>query len=549
MMLIFKVLSLTTKLLIFAATTFLLSSNGNGNGGIVMADQQQQQLRRNFQETDVATTDGDEETEGGGPPITPSYQVDLERNKLPTCFDYRAAFDIGKDGCRWDKIFHHIRDEYEKQSKEDWALKWSCHGGLTRELMTLTGVDDNKQWIGALEKLCSHATGAVVTDHISKDVDWPELGPGVDNLDQFFAGGTVLNSEYGNLRNIESEFVRRGGYDRYSYIGPDPRHNDYLATTEESFEGGESIKNFFENESKKVLLKSPSSSIFGDDEAATSCPTTNTMMCCWSKDRQYNDNNGGCSLGSCINRFPGDNTDLCWTTEDGEVYPYPNPKERERDMHCHGISWGQLHQDDDDAPLDVNEAAKWNSLFYVAMYDHLYKRGYSASVTNATEFAGEQPMCGCVEDMNPVARADCNEARATANYTLTQNQESGLLELDYKEDSFEIVFDSCQGWEYKDSVTPDKYQTANNVHALGLRRKTNDLSAKVFKLHLEGKLTDDHVGTYEQTVVGYKHTKVNTNDSEREKVCQAAFEEAYPGEPWEIKPIPGDDLDESTIEL
>ena len=71
---------------------------------------------------------------------------------------------------------------------------------------------------------------------------------------------------------------------------------------------------------------------------AGSCDKTAAAMCCWSGDRQYNDNNGRCSLGHCINQAPGDNTDLCWVEEDdGSIFPYPNPTEdnqRERDLHC-----------------------------------------------------------------------------------------------------------------------------------------------------------------------------------------------------------------------
>jgi len=37
-------------------------------------------------------------------------------------------------------------------------------------------------------------------------------------------------------------------------------------------------------------------------------------MCCWTADRQANDNNGNCATPydtNCVNADPGDNTDLC----------------------------------------------------------------------------------------------------------------------------------------------------------------------------------------------------------------------------------------------
>ena len=104
------------------------------------------------------------------------------------------------------------------------------------------------------------------------------------------------------------------------------------------------------------------------------------------------DNNGRCGLGDCVNKAPGDTTDLCWTEDNnGDVFPYPNSDkflEGERDLHCHGVSWSTMEQEFG----DVNRDAKWNNLFYVSMYDHLYKRGYVNSLTEHVDFMGEQAM-------------------------------------------------------------------------------------------------------------------------------------------------------------
>jgi len=452
-------------------------------------------------------------------PITPSYQYDMYRNNLPTCFDYRKALDVGKKECTWHFLFHRIREAFEEQSKEDWSQKWYCHGGLTRELMTLTGVEDSDDWIPALEDLCAGALGSVSTDTVEKDTPW--LLEGID-LDEFFAGKGFLNDEYGNLMNIESEFTRRGGYDRYFYIGEDPRLNDYFPTTEESYQGGVAIMDFYNSTLGTKFLTAPAS--FSNNK----CEETSAAMCCWSKDRQYNDNNGRCGLGDCINKSPGDNTDLCWTEDDGNVFPYPNGED-ERDLHCHGVSWSSMEQEFG----DVNNGAKWNNLYYVSMYDHLYKRGYVDSVTDAEDFMGEQAMCGCVEDMNPVARADCTEAIGVANYTMYQDQDTGLLALKYKEGSFELEFRACEGFEYDDEITANDYQESNEKHKLGLKRKTNDLSAFIYRQYLEGKTDEGVIEKYEETVVGYKFPKVNKNDDEREKVCKAAFVKKFPGKAFE----------------
>jgi len=133
----------------------------------------------------------------------------------------------------------------------------------------------------------------------------------------------------------------------------------------------------------------------------------------------------------------------------------------------------------------------------------------------------------------PRRSSGLHEAIGLANYTVAQNQETGLLELKYKPDTFEIEFQSCQGWDYSEKVTPEQYQEADNVWHLGLRHRSNDLSAFVFKQYLEGKTNKKYTNHYEETVVGYKHPEVNNNDIEREKVCKAKFQEKFPGKAWE----------------
>merc|ERR1712166_173234 len=123
---------------------------------------------------------------------------------------------------------------------------------------------------------------------------------------------------------------------------------------------------------------------------------------------------------------------------------------------------------------------------------------------------GEQSMCGCVEDMNPVARADCTEAYATANYTMFQDQDTGLLVLDYAQDRF------------------------------GLKRQTNDLSAFIYRQYLEGKAEETVIEEYEKTVVGYRHPEVNNNYAAREVVCQAAFEKKFPDKEWALTVVEED---------
>lgn len=71
------------------------------------------------------------------------------------------------------------------------------------------------------------------------------------------------------------------------------------------------------------------------------------------------------------------------------------PDDVEEDTHCHGFVWS----DDDN---DESKIYKANNLFYVSMEDHLRTRGYVRNVPGA-------PMCGCLEQMPTVERADCTQ--------------------------------------------------------------------------------------------------------------------------------------------
>ena len=140
--------------------------------------------------------------------------------------------------------------------------------------------------------------------------------------------------------------------------------------------------------------------IFPEAETAESMTNfdnceTRAAMCCWTQDRQANDDNGNCAEPydeDCVDADPADNTDVCYV--DLERSPQSNrvengltvfDGEQEGDVHCHGFAWSN----------NANEPSalfKGANLFYVSMYDHLGQRGYVRNVPGA-------PMCGCVEQV------------------------------------------------------------------------------------------------------------------------------------------------------
>ena len=79
-------------------------------------------------------------------------------------------------------------------------------------------------------------------------------------------------------------------------------------------------------------------------------------MCCFTRDRQYGDNNGNCQAKNCKDKDPGDNSNLCWTGDTIEkLNTFPG---KEEPIHCHGLAW----TDNED---DMGSRAKFNNLFHV----------------------------------------------------------------------------------------------------------------------------------------------------------------------------------------
>lgn len=438
------------------------------------------------------------------------------------CFsDYELDLELGPDECTHRTFERKIKELFKEKKRANRQLsnndenKVKCPGYMNfmNEVQALTNTSSTTAARIAIHDMCEKALEEAATNKLGNTEF--HIG-GVDN-DEYYAGGTFLNLEVGNFQQDEEEFLERGGEERFLYIGEDPRLNDHYPTSEESYAAGEEIKEIFETYSKNAFFDA-SSETFKDG-----CES-NTAMCCWHKDRQYFDDNGGCTEKDCAHENPGDNTDLCWTTDGDEVFPYPGDG-TEQDLHCHGISWGDVDGD------DINTRARWNSLFYVSFVDHLYTRGYSESITNDPKIAGDIPMCGCIEDMAPVARADCNEVVGRADFTATI--ESDQLVIQAVEDTFELKFQACKGFDFKDDFGPDDFLT----DAGELDRQDNDLSAFVFKQWLRGKISDEQVEIVEKTLIGYTNPDVNDSDKKRAEACAAAFDDRYPDLEYEEREL------------
>merc|ERR1711907_711536 len=82
---------------------------------------------------------------------------------------------------------------------------------------------------------------------------------------------------------------------------------------------------------------------------------------------------------------------------------------------------------------------------------------------------------------------------------------------------------------------PEEYE--ENPDAADLETSTNDLSAFMYRLYLEGKIDLEHTMSFNETIIGYTKPEVNNNDKEREAVCEEAFKQRFPDMEWAEKKL------------
>mmetsp|Transcript_614 Transcript_614/g.699 ORF Transcript_614/g.699 Transcript_614/m.699 type:complete len:819 (-) Transcript_614:14-2470(-) len=124
------------------------------------------------------------------------------------------------------------------------------------------------------------------------------------------------------------------------------------------------------------------------------------------------------------------------------------------------------------------------------MYDHMYQRGYVENIPGS-------PMCGCVEHMPVVTRADCTQTNLEEHYTFKKNTNAPGFSSTI--DNVKLQYQACQG--------------ANN--------KNNDLEAFVEQLVNDGKLSTTEQDIFKTRVVGDNN-------------CPIAIENLYDAKGFEI---------------
>lgn len=132
--------------------------------------------------------------------------------------------------------------------------------------------------------------------------------------------------------------------------------------------------------------------------------------------------------------------------------------EDEGDIHCHGLAWSS-------DPNDVSSVFKFNAFFYVSLYDHWYKRGYVENSLDGDFNETGIPMCGCVDEMPMVTRADCTQVTlAEITFSIEWEQESGLTIEAGPLVSVEL--DECQGHLFGNPGRSESNDLASHMNAL-----------------------------------------------------------------------------------
>ncbi len=169
-------------------------------------------------------------------------------------------------------------------------------------------------------------------------------------------------------------------------------------------------------------------------------------------------------------------SDICYV--DNERSPQANhvaggfilyPGGVERASHCHGFIWAK----DEDSESNLYKA---NNLFYVSMEDHLRTRGYVRNVPGA-------PMCGCLEQMPTVSRADCTQTTHEYLYDFSYTGEPDAL-FEAKIIGRKVSFNECDG------------------------ATANDLASKYEQMVGNGEI-DDNSDDFEKIVVGNGNCEEN----------------------------------------
>jgi hypothetical protein len=326
----------------------------------------------------VFVQDDDADSEGGDSIISnlrffeaASCLFGPDNNSIDDVFDPNKdkSFNIIANGndCAFDKFISGIEAEMTKRSG-------SCTGvggvdGAIAELMTYYNIPYGNQVRSKVASICLKSYEAINLpfDYITQKGYFHDL--------EFFDGGGELNYEH--QIGSENSLLRDGG--RIKYV-----HETFASSRAISFPS--EMHQFRDCELRAAMCcfvasrqKAPT-----EDNTSIQCDPANDFAC---------DLNGNSEV--CLVDFS--NSPQSAHVRDG--YSLYGPL-GSQDAHCAGFAWG-----DDEGYAEA--ALKGNTLFHVAMVEHVYSEGFVEEIPGA-------PMCGCVEKMPVVTEVpSCTDIEVT----------------------------------------------------------------------------------------------------------------------------------------
>jgi len=374
--------------------------------------------------------------------VPPPFSLTTSQPCLP-----KTEFELYVSGCTYDNLVASIQQSLYYADPITHASTPCSHSAADELKFHLPA---NTTAADLLEDICAQANEDYVSKH---EVPWSDVTQEGGKFDkEYYDGNGDWNEEHQS---------------NYPHPPVIPGQASNVLNRD-----AERVDDLYETRLQRYPLQWPGDSPTSISNFAN-CEL-HSAMCCWVSDRQANDNNGNCNTPydeKCTDADPGDNTDLCAVDMSRSTKDSTHvddgfaifPEGQEGPVHCHGIAWGE-----DEKEADFRYRA--NNLFFVSMSDHLHDRGYVRNVQGA-------PMCGCVENMPLVSRADCTEISAKEFYKFTFPENySGQITatLDY----VDIDFNACKA------------------------RNNNNLEKFYERLRDEGRVSRAKYDKFRNTVVG-----------------------------------------------
>lgn len=274
-------------------------------------------------------------------------------------------------------------------------------GTVDQEMYAIFKADNEQGLHLQIEETCNRARTAMEDNSRFEDIfDESFTGtPKARFYKEYYDGGTTLNE------NVNGE---RGTYNLAQETTP--------------------VLDFQRTKLNSGAVSWPDNAVTNFHTTGQGCEL-NGVMCCFIQDRRADDD-GDCQTpyfgvgptGGCVDKDPADNTDICYVDHTrsptsshvaGGFTIYDDAIDGgEGKSHCHGFAWAN-------DLTHYTHRYRANNLAYVSFVDHVRNRGYVRNVPGA-------PMCGCLEQMPTVSRADCTEIVADEAFDFSYSSNSGI---------------------------------------------------------------------------------------------------------------------------